>query len=141
MIFYKFDPNCKNAKWLIGGGFSQNFVGAQTINKNFQVANDGSTNSNYLNSISSANGGTYTMLRFAIAREKIYKRGNILNASFIVNAGFRQLAKSTVSYTVDGQNYNHEFTTNGNFAGFRLTYFFRPLKTNSSVKNTKTLNS
>ena len=141
MIFYKFDPNCKNAKWLIGGGFSQNFVGAQTINKNFQVANDGSTTSNYLNSISSANGGTYTMLRFAIAREKIYKRGNILNASFIVNAGFRQLAKSTVSYTVDGQNYNHEFTTNGNFAGFRLTYFFRPLKTNSSVKNTKTLNS
>jgi dolichyl-phosphate-mannose--protein O-mannosyl transferase len=128
-------------KWLIGGGFSQNFVGAQTINKNFQVANDGSTTSNYLNSISSANGGTYTMLRFAIAREKIYKRGNILNASFIVNAGFRQLAKSTVSYTVDGQNYNHEFTTNGNFAGFRLTYFFRPLKTNSSIKNTKTLKS
>lgn len=141
MIYYKFNPNCKNAKWLIGGGFSQNFVGAQTISKDFQIANDGSANSNYLNSISSANGGAYTMLRFAIAREKVFKRGNILNASLLFNAGFRQLAKSTVNYTVDGQAYTHEFTTNGNFAGFRLTYFFRPLKANAAAKNTKTLKS
>jgi hypothetical protein len=141
MVFYKFNPNCKNAKWLIGGGFSQNFVGAQTITKNFQVANDVSTTSNYLNSNSSTNGGTYTMLRFAIAREKVFKRGNILNASFLFNAGFKQLAKSTVNYTVDGQNYAHEFTTNGNFAGFRLTYFFRPLKANAAAKNTKTVKS
>ncbi|MDO8999565.1 MAG: hypothetical protein Q7W45_07360 [Bacteroidota bacterium] len=141
MIFYKFNPNCKNAKWLVGLGVSQNFVGTQTISRNFEVANDGSTNSNYLNSISSTNGGAYTMLRFAIAREKVFKRGNILNASFLFNAGFRQLAKSTVNYTVDGQNYTHDFTTNGNFAGFRLTYFFRPLQSKPTAKTSKVVKS
>ena len=141
LIFYKFNPNCKNSKWLIGGGFSQNFVGAQSVSRSFQVANDGSTNSNYLNSVSSSSGGGYTMLRFAIAREKVYKRGNILNASFIFNAGFKQMAKSTVNYTVDGQTYTHEFTNFGNFAGFRLTYFFMPIGGSSASKAIKTVKS
>ncbi|MBA2610362.1 MAG: hypothetical protein H0U95_00220 [Bacteroidetes bacterium] len=141
MIYYKFNPNCNNAKWLIGGGFSQNFTGAQTLTRNFQVANDGTTNSNYLNSISSTNGGAYTMLRFSVAREKVFKKGSILNASLIFNAGLRQLAKSTVNYTVDGVNYTHDFTTKGNFAGFRLTYFFRPLKAKPTARPLKTAKS
>jgi len=134
MIHYKFNPNCKKAKWLIGGGISQNFVGAQTASKFFQVANDGITNSNYLNSVSSTSGGGYTMLRFSIAREKVFKRGNILNASLMFNAGLRKLATSTVKYTVENVEYNHDFKTNGNFVGFRLSYFFRPIKTAPSAK-------
>lgn len=132
MIFYKFNPNCKNAKWLIGAGVSRNFTGAQTLTRNFENTTDGSVSS-YLNSVSSTKGGSYTMLRFAVAREKVFKRGNILNASLLFNVGFKQLAKSTVNYTVDGQAYTHDFTTNGNFTGFRLTYFFRPFKSKPSA--------
>lgn len=141
MIYYKFNPNCKNAKWLIGGGFSQNFVGAQTLTRSFQVANDGTTNSDYLNSVSSTNGGGYTMLRFSVAREKAFKRGGILNASLLFNAGLRQLATSTVNYTIDGMTYSHDFKTNGNFAGLRLTYFFRPLKAKPTAKPVKSVKS
>lgn len=139
MIYYKFNPNCKNAKWLVGGGFSQNFTGAQTVTRNYQVANDGVTNSNYLNSVSSTNGGMYTMLRFAIAREKVFQKGGILNASLLFNAGLRQLATSTVNYTVDNMNYSHQFKTDGNFAGLRLTYFFRPLKPKTSARPVKSV--
>ena len=141
MVFYKFNPNCKNAKWLIGGGFAHNFIGSQTVTRNFQDATDGSTNSNYLNSVSSASDGAYTMLRFAVGREKIYKRGNILNASLIFNAGFRDIATSKVNYTVDGQTYDHEFKNTGNFVGIRLTYFFRPLGANPSGKAVKSVKS
>ncbi|MBA3681793.1 MAG: outer membrane beta-barrel protein [Bacteroidetes bacterium] len=140
MVFYKFNPNCKNAKWLIGGGFSQSFAGDQTITGNFQVARDGTTTSNYLNSTSYADGGMYTMLRFAIGREKVFKRGGILNCSLLFNCGLKNLAYSTVNYMIDGQNYTHDFKTNGNFCGLRLTYFFRPLKSKPAAKPAKTVN-
>ncbi len=137
MIYYKFNPTCKNSKWLLGGGFSQNLLGAQTITRSYQVANDGVTASNYLNCVSSTSGGMYTMLRCALAREKVFRRGSILNASLLFNAGLRKLATSTVNYTVDGMNYSHQFKTNGNFIGFRLTYFCRPLKAKTSALSAK----
>jgi hypothetical protein len=145
MIYYKFNPNCKNSKWLIGGGFSQNFVGAQTINKSLYPPSDcGTVLSNCpasLSSVSSTGGGGYAMLRFSLAREKAFKRGGILNASLLFNAGLRQLATSTVNYTIDGMTYSHDFKTNGNFAGLRLTYFFRPLKAKPTARPVKTVNS
>lgn len=138
MVYYKFNPNCKNAKWLIGGGFSQNFVGDQSVTKNFQSATDGNTASSYLNSTSYADGGMYTMLRFAIGREKVFKKGGILNCSLLFNCGLKNLAYSTVNYTVDGQTYTHDFKTKGNFCGLRLTYYFRPVKSKPAVKSGKT---
>lgn len=141
MVYYKFNPNCKNAKWLVGGGFSQNFMGDQTITKNFQVNTEGGiTMNDYLNSTSYADGGMYTMLRFAVGREKVFKKGGILNCSLLFNCGLRNLAYSTVNYTIDGQSYTHDFKTKGNFVGLRLTYFFRPLKAKPAAKPAKTVN-
>ncbi|MCE3228865.1 MAG: hypothetical protein K0S32_3416 [Bacteroidetes bacterium] len=128
MIHYKFNPNCNNVRWVIGGGFVESFITSQTINKSVSQVADANTNSfNYLNSTTSVNGGNYWMLRWSIAREKMYKRGAILNASFIVNVGFKDIAQSSVNYTIDGKTYNHDFTNNANFVGFRLSYFFRPV--------------
>ncbi|MBK9282934.1 MAG: hypothetical protein IPM51_01290 [Sphingobacteriaceae bacterium] len=126
MIFYKFNPNCKNAKWLIGAGFSENFIGEQTLNASASQANDGLSNVNYISSTSSTKGGIYWSFRWSVAREKTFKNNSILNASVLFNYGFNQVATSTVDYTIDNQTYSHTFTNNGNFVGLRLTYFFRP---------------
>lgn len=126
MVFYKFNPNCKNSKWLIGAGFAESMVGDQTINKSGSQANDGSSNVNYISSTSSTKGGIYWNFRWSVAREKTFKNNSILNASVLFNYGFNQVATSTVNYTIDNQTYSHSFTNNGNFVGLRLTYFFRP---------------
>jgi hypothetical protein len=128
MVHYKFNPNCRNVRWVIGAGFVETFIGAQTLNKSLSQVSDGTTQSvNYLSSTSTAKGGNYWMLRWAVSREKMYKSGGILNAALVFNVGFHDIAHSTVNYTIDNKTYNHEFTNNGSFVGFRLSYFFRPI--------------
>ena len=126
MVFYKLNPNCKNARWLVGAGFALGLVGAQTINNNAAKANDGSSSVNYISSSSTSNGGNYGFLRWSVAREKMYKKGGILNLSLLLNMGFHTIAQSTVNYTIDNQSYTHSFSNNGSFAALRLAYFFRP---------------
>ncbi len=126
MFFYKFNLNCKNARWLVGAGLAETFVGGQTINNSASKSNDGGSSVNYLSSTSVAHNGTYWFFRWSVGREKIYKSGGILNVSLLCNVGFNRIAESTVNYTIDNQNYNHSFINTGNFAGLRLSYFFKP---------------
>lgn len=149
MAFYKFNPNCKNVKWLIGGGFANTLVGDQTINSIYTNGEENSPNSRYLNSTATSVAGDYLMVRFAIAREKTFKGGSIFNASMIFNAGVNgTMAKATVNYTIDNQQYTHDFINSGNYVGFRLAYFFKPLNSKSfansnavkSARITKALN-
>lgn len=133
MIYYKFNPNCKNARWVIGGGFALNAIDKQTITKDFSKTTEGNS-TNYLTSVSTAKGGGYTVLCWSVAREKMYRNGSILHAGLIVNVGLKEVATSTVNYTVDGQAYNHTFTNNGSFVGFRVAYFLKPF---TSFRNLK----
>lgn len=137
MGFYKFNPNCRNAKWLIGGGFASQMIGSQTVNKSYTNKIEGATTpSRYLNSQATSGNGGYLMLRFAVGREKAFKKGGILNATLMFNAGLSgSMAKATVNYTVDGQDYTHQFSNDGNYVGLKLAYFFKPLKSKVS-KNT-----
>lgn len=134
LIFYKFNPNCKNSRWLVGGGFVANFTEGKTVNKFYNKNNDGLTSSNYLSSSSTVNSGGTAMVRFSVGKEKIFKNGSFLNASLVFNAGLNAIATSKVNYTVDGISYEHEFTNNGNFVGFRLAYFFKPCTHKSTIK-------
>lgn len=126
MVFYKFNPNCKNAKWLVGAGLAQDFIAANKINRNVSQAIDGNTSVNYISSTSTTKGGVYWNFRWSVGREKVFKNNSILNASVLFNFGFNQVATSTVDYTIDNQTYSHTFTNNGNFIGLRLTYYFKP---------------
>lgn len=126
LVYYKFNPNCKNSKWVVGAGFVHTLVGAQTVTANKTYDVEGNTNATYLKGEASAKGGLTCMVRFAVGREKLFKRGNVLNASFVMNAGLKELAKAKVNYAVDGAEYEHEFSNRGNFIGFRLAYFFKP---------------
>jgi hypothetical protein len=128
LVYYKFNPNCRNSKYVIGGGFVHSVTGAQTIPKNFVEDPEGNTNSNYLESVSTVKDELNCMIRLVVGKERVFKRRNILNAALILNVGLKEIATSKVIYTVDGQEYNHEFGNSGNFVGLRLAYFFRPFQ-------------
>lgn len=132
MVFYKFNPNCKNAKWLIGAGFVYTSLEAKTVEKNFDETKEGNSNSNYLTSTSTSNGGSYMLFRWSVAREKMYKNGSALNVALIFNLGFSEITNANVNYTIDNQSYEHSFSSNGNFVGFRISYFLRPLGSRTS---------
>lgn len=132
-IFYKFNPNCKNSRWLIGAGYSQGFSFGGVVDKSVSQATDGNTNVNYISSTSSSKSGIYWNFRWSVARERTFKNNTILNASVLFNYGFNQVAKSTVNYTIDNQTHTHTFTNNGNFIGVRLTYLFKPLKPSANT--------
>jgi hypothetical protein len=134
MVHYKFNPNCKNTRWIVGAGIAQYLTGAATIDKNVSQATDGNTSVNYISSTSTTQGGFMYSLRWSVGREKTFKNNGILNASLLFNLGLSQFATSTVNYTIDNQNYTHSFTNNGNFIGVRLTYFFRPFVNPWEVK-------
>jgi len=126
MAYYKFNPNCKNSKWLIGAGFANQLTGSSNVQQSFNTS-EIITNSTYLNSTSQSKAGSYMMLRFAIAREKTFNKGGILNASMFFNMGLSgPMAQTTVNYQIDNVDYSHEYTNFGNYVGFRLAYFFKP---------------
>ncbi len=126
MVFYKFNPNCKNSRWLIGAGLVPTIVDGKTINSSFDKTNEGSTNSDYLTSTAASKGGAYMLFRWSVAREKVFKSGSLLNAALIFNLGFSEMTTANVKYTVDNQLYEHSFTSTGNFIGLRISYFLKP---------------
>lgn len=136
MIFYKLNPDCKNARWLVGGGFVPTWIEGKTTDTSFDKTLEGTTSSNYLKSTVTSKGGVYMMVRGSIAREKILKNGSLLNAALLFNLGFSETTKADVTYTIDNQNYEHSFTSSGNFIGVRFTYFLKSM--NQIAKKDKT---
>ena len=107
-LFYKFNLNCKNTRWVVGAGFVTTLGARQTSDKNFSITAEG-TSTHYLSSHSVSNGGAFMLVRWSVGREKIYRNGSILQASLLVNMGFNTMATSTVHYTLDNQSYSHTF--------------------------------
>ncbi|MCA0429332.1 MAG: hypothetical protein LCH32_02390 [Bacteroidetes bacterium] len=134
LIHYKFNPNCKNNKWVIGAGFVPTFAKAQTVTSKYTVYADGAIKAPDIELTAKNTSGPNAMLRFVIAREHEFKKGGILHAAWIFNAGLNNKAKAYVNYTLDNTNYYHEFTNTGNFVGFRLAYWFKPYCPNKKVK-------
>ena len=127
IVHYKFNPNCRQAKWVIGAGIVHGLIGKQNVNSKISQGAEASSNENYLTSTAKVNDGLYGMLRFSAGRERTLKKGGILALNFILNLGFKNLAQAHVEYKIDGLNYNHDFATDGNFFGFRFAYFLRPI--------------
>lgn len=122
MIHYKFNTNCKQARWVVGAGFSGYLTGTKTINR---TTNTETTPGIELNSVSK-NSGSVSVIRWSVAREKIFKNGHILNASLVWNYGLGNLATTTVNYTIDNTAYTHSFANTGNYFGIKLSWFFGP---------------
>ncbi len=126
LIHYKFEPNCKNAKWVLGVGFVETLIGKQVDDQYYTESTEGASNGDYLSSHSQSTRDISCMFRMTIAREKVLKKGGILNASLVLNCGLRDIATSSVEYEVNQKTYQHEFTNKGNYVGFKLAYFLKP---------------
>lgn len=133
MISYKFKPDCKNKKWFVSAGFAGIFIPEKENGDEIIPASDGPASSTYLSAISSSNKGKYVHARFMIGREKVFKKGNILSAALVLNLGVKEMIHTTAKYTVDGTEYNHEFTNKGSFIGLRVAYYLRPFKTQKTT--------
>lgn len=133
-VAYKFNPNCNNWKWFISAGIANVFTGKSEANSEFTKNNDGPGNAVYLSASSETQGGAYMHLRFSAGKEKVFQSGRIFSWAFLWNVGFREMSQSHVSYTIDNQLYKHSFSNRGNFFGFRLTYYFKPLNKPEALK-------
>jgi len=123
---YKFNLNCKNSRWLMGAGMVPTFIGKQTIDNTYSVNNEDNSVS-YITSHSDTKKDWGLLLRYSVSREKVFHNGSILQASLLVNFVLNTIAKSTVNYQLDNQNYSHTFSNKGGSAGIRVTYFFKSL--------------
>lgn len=135
LAIYKFKSNCNNWKWVASGGFVGVVYGKENIVKGYCESVDctvGNSSTSYLRSTTTTNGGGNIHVRFLIGKEKLFKNGSIFNTSLIWNAGFGNMATSTVNYTIDGQSYQHQFNNNGNFFGFRFAYYLKPFKASTT---------
>ncbi len=127
-VIYAFNPNCKNSRWFVGAGFStmRNFTNVNQTQHALPTG-DAASSSLYLDQTITANKFTVLTGQLMGGREKIFKHGSILQLALIANFGFSNIATSTVTYTVDNKLYSHSFTNRGNYCGFMLTYYFKPI--------------
>ena len=123
MAHLKSNLDCTKGRWIVGVGFSAAFITDRNVSKFVDPNNEGFNNTDYLRSEASTSPGPITYFRFSAGRERLTKRGGILHAAFIVNLGFKDVANAKVTYSAEGQDFDHEFKNRGNFVGFRLAFF------------------
>jgi hypothetical protein len=133
-LYYKFNPNCRNVRWVLGAGIAPTFRAKQTIDADFSMTPEGRS-SNYLVSTSDFYNTGFLLLRYSAGREKIFRNNSILRVSLLVTLGFSNIATSTVRYTLDNTQYSHTFKNNGSSVGFRVAYFLNTKP--NSFKHTK----
>ncbi len=135
MVFYKFNPNCKNAKWILGAGYVQTLSGQQRITQTYLEGAEGNPSGNCLKTTATNSGGISSLLRIEVGRERVFNNGRILGITMLFNAGLKQTAQAEVTYKMDGLEYNHSFTNKGNFVGLRLSWYFRAFKNTVTKQN------
>lgn len=129
IAIYSFKPNCKNSRWFVGAG-------ASTMNNFTDVEETLHTESNESNvsSTTMTMDQTMTASSFIVITgqltggiEKTFKKGGILQFGLLANFGFSNIATSTVNYTIENKDYTHTFNNQGDYFGFKITYFIKPL--------------
>lgn len=125
---YAFNPNCKNNRWFVGAGFAT-MSNTSNVNQTSHVLPEGDASSNvsYLDQTMTSDKFTVLTGQLMGGIEKTFKRGSILQFGLTANFGFSNIATSQVSYTIDNKLYEHTFNNQGDYWGFMLTYYFKPL--------------
>ena len=126
---YAFKPNCKNTRWFVGAGISSmtNFNNFNQSSHATPKGEDIVNNSNYLDQTVNAEKFTVINGQLMGGIEKTFKKGNMLQLALITNFGFSNIATSNVTYMVENKKYTHSFSNKGDYSGFMLTYYFKPI--------------
>lgn len=125
---YAFNPNCRNNRWFVGAGFAT-MTNTSDANQTSHVLPEGDASGNvsYLDQTMTSSNFTVLTGQLMGGVEKIFRRGSILQFGLTANFGFSNIATSQVSYTIDNKLYEHTFNNQGDYWGFILTYYFKPL--------------
>lgn len=129
MAIYNFKPDCKNKSWVLGAGF--NFMFSDKAVNNTIYPNQSKNESIVIPELTSFS-HTFNTRKISTAnfqlmfgREKKFNKGNRLAVNAVWNIGLAgEIAKSTVSYTIAGNTYEHIFSNNGHYAGISISYLF-----------------
>lgn len=127
--------NCRNWRWFVGGGFTFMTGGGKYNAYMNNVADNESATNNLDFSYSGSNFATFHGHLIG-GIEKVCKKGGILSFGLMASGGFSNLITTDVTYTIDGTDYQHKFTNRGNFGGFYIAWYFRPLNS-TAVNNTE----
>ena len=128
IVSYKFKPNCRNAKWFVGAGFANVFVAKDVKYEQPKNNADLPGGITAMKNSTTVNQGLYFHPRLTVGKERILKHGGLISAALFWNFGLGEIAKSSIDYQIDSNEYHHEFTNNGHFMGCRVAYFFRTKK-------------
>ncbi len=132
-LIWNFNPNCKNVRWFVGGGFSLVGHGDKNTDKHVDASPQdqqalGLNGTDYINQTVSSSAFTVLNGHLMGGVEKMFKKGGMLSFAVYLNRGFTPVATSTVNYSVNGTLYNHSFKNYNNNLGLTLTYYFRNFK-------------
>jgi len=134
MIHYRFNPNCRNARWVLGAGWTTGLLGANTVDATAVANGEMAYSGDYLSAQTTIHGGGISMLRLSVARERELRQNGVVSAAFVLNFGTRELSETRVNYQAMGKTYQHVFGQNGSFAGFRLAYYLRPIPAHKKLR-------
>jgi hypothetical protein len=130
MVIYQSKLNCKNWRFIAGGGVAFNVIDNKWISNSTETNEEegvSQTNKAELTINASAQKTANGSFTWMFGFEKVFKRGNMLSFTWSGNQGFSTIATSKVDYKVDGKDYTHSFTNNGSWFGFGITYYFLPI--------------
>jgi hypothetical protein len=127
MGFYKSNLNCKNWRWVAGGGVSLAWHNNLKTFKNNKDQIDDSANKSFATLMQTTNARKYTRVNglLSIGMEKQFKKNQLFGVYLFGSFSGNNIANSFVEYTLDNQNYMHQFTNKGSYWGLRFSYFFR----------------
>ena len=126
---YAFTPTCKNSRWFICAGFAtmSNYENTNKESTTSSEEVDATNNPYSLEQTVTSEQFTVLTGQFIGGIEKVFNKGGILQLAAVANWGFSNIAYSTVSYTINNKDYSHTFSNKGNYFGFAVTYYFKPI--------------
>jgi hypothetical protein len=127
MAFYKSKLDCKQGRWLFGGGISLNLVENVTKQNSYTTGESSvlSAPNNYLTTTVQSYGGFSSALKWSVGREYLTRKGRILNVSLAGNIGLSIISEAKVEYVVDNNYYLHQFVNRGSYTTLKMSYFFQ----------------
>ena len=128
MGYYKSNLNCRNWRWVAGGGLSYAWhTNLQTFSNVSETTNENVNAKTSEALTQTSNAKKYSTVKglISVGMEKQFKKNQILGLYLFGNIGTTPVANSFVEYTLDNQLYKHQFSNKGSYWGLRLSYYFR----------------
>ena len=129
--------NCSNVRFVFGIGAAMQFIENMKDESRYTSTKTDETG-NSRTSVLTANTSTTEQvsgsLIWKIGIEKLLKRGGALTFTYTGNQGLNKVAQSDVTYTIDGNEYRHQFINRASFVNVAIGYQFRTFGSKKNIE-------